>query len=145
MGLFLRKILISLLFLLGILCNQQNQFFLIKENTVFIKGQADEEGIFCGTGEIKETVFGNLIWKKIYLRVPEEWDVRFCDNLGCHWDFPDSINLKKFDKNSSRKERALKLIVNPNNQKGEGAAYLLVYKSEYPELIDTLYYYINIE
>lgn len=87
----------------------------------------------------------NLRWRQIYNETPDDWSLYFCDNVACHFELPDSVDLKTINYSSPEKERTMKLFVTTNSSAGKGKVKLELFDLNDPSLKDTVAYNISIE
>lgn len=126
--------------------NKSVKSFNIKTRVVIINADKNEETV-SGIADLiihsEESV--NLKWQKIESQTPSEWNLYFCDNTSCHFDLPDSVNLKSLDNRSPVKKKQLKLYVNPSQKAGEGFVRLEIMNREKILERDTVLYKIIIK
>ena len=116
---------------------------VFSEDPVVIESPASEKTV-SGSSFIKVNSNDTLVlqWNKIEHDIPPSWNVYFCDNVVCHFVCPDSSVMHPIDSTTDRRERRLKLYVEPNGVEGSGQVDFVLTDKKLG-VLDTLTYIVD--
>lgn len=122
-------------------------FYFSPDNPVIINDKISTESVISGKTFIACTSKKELKlkWEKILMKAPESWNIYFCDNISCHFEFPDSCNLLPINASDSLKSNPMILYLEHNDTKGEGEVKLKVFEVGNEKNADTIIYKISIK
>lgn len=113
--------------------------FALTKDHVILTGSAENNTISGETFIINKTTDTlQLQWNRMKYIAPPGWNLYFCDNVACHYVFPDSVEL---DPVLPGKDARMKIYAEPYGIKGEAQVELMV-ENKNGEYRDTITYTI---